>query len=92
METRLKSLKFKKQTATLTVEPVYNQNWYTKDREKLIALTLLLGMYNPLRPHTDNDQPIDLGKLRKYQQQFADLIWNIRQDMTINVTEIDELK
>lgn len=54
-----------------------------------IALGLLTGSYNPLRKYSKNGQPIDLDKLKSFQEKFNNLISEVENEMSVNITEVE---
>ena len=55
-----------------------------------MALALLVGAYNPLRKHSENDEPIDLEKLNSFKDRFNELIWEVKNEMNLNIDGLEE--
>lgn len=83
-----RNIKFTKQTAkiTLGIGAFRTRKSYSAPKMmRVLALSLLLGNYNPLRKYCKNDQPIDLEKLEGFKTEFDDLISRVRDSMNIDI-------
>lgn len=76
----INSLKFTPKTAKIIVDRGGNE-------EKILALSLLMGNYNPLRKFSKNDSPIDLEKLEAYKDRLENLISEMVSDMDVDVSK-----
>lgn len=83
----LKKLKFTKKTATFTfdiAEPWSNDTDET-EMTRVLALSLLIGNYNPLRKYCKNDQPIDIEHLEGFKTEFDNLISRVSDSMNTDI-------
>ena len=83
----LKKLKFTKKTATYTfdiAEPWSNDTEEEKMTE-VLALSLLIGNYNPLRKYCKNDKPIDIEQLEGFKTEFDNLIGRVTGSMNTDI-------
>ncbi|MFB3057352.1 MAG: hypothetical protein ACE1ZQ_09360 [Ignavibacteriaceae bacterium] len=77
-------LKLTKKTAILSLTT-------DGDKNELAAIALLFGAYNPLRKHSDNNCPINLEKLTEYKERMDNLIYDVINDMNVNVIGIEKI-
>ena len=83
-----RNIKFTKQTAKITLGLGTFRTRSKYDSSKMmrvLALSLLLGNYNPLRQYCKNNQPIDLEKLEGFKAEFDDLISRVRGSMNTDI-------
>ena len=55
-----------------------------------VALALLTGSFNPLRKYSKEGQPIDLDKLKIFQEKFNNLISEVESEMNINIISVED--
>lgn len=55
-----------------------------------VALALLAGSFNSLRKYSKDRQPIDLDRLKVFQEKFDKLISEVENEMSVNIIEVDD--
>lgn len=80
----IKNLKLNKKTALLTIYSESGLLNNSIDEKRIIALSLMIGNFNPLRKYASSGVPIDLDKFEKYQDRFNTLIDDIVSDLEID--------
>lgn len=81
----LKSVKFTDRVATIKVEDRRTQGISKESMTEIAALSALMGAYNPLRRYaTEGNDPIDIEKLKGFQQEFNNLIWKVAREMNVD--------
>ena len=81
----IRSLEFKKLTAVIKFE-----NYNTALKNELIALSLINGLYNPMRKYSDNDMPLTMDQMEEYRKKFDTLIADIVYDMNL-ITDFEKI-
>ena len=79
----IKNLTFTKTTAKIIVHVES-----IEDKKDIVAQSLLLGNFNPLREFSENDTPINLDKLKEFKDRYEDLICEMVDSMNVKVGAI----
>jgi hypothetical protein len=79
-----KTAKYEKTSTTIKLFATTSEQ-----KRENIALALLTGSYNPLRKHSLSGQPIDEERLKKFQEEFNNIIAKVSYEMNIDIEGVE---